>query len=145
MPDQQKSTQPTPASPAPAPKRERPELSDDVAGKAYDSRLMRRLLTYLRPYKPQVAISCVASSVPAGPLTAAPPTIGLTAAMRARLSRSASRIPGTARMGAMLVTGLLGASSTRSAARIASITPGAGSASDAPANRTDSTGSWYHR
>jgi ATP-binding cassette subfamily B protein len=61
MPDQQKSTQPTPASPAPAPKRERPELSDDVAGKAYDSRLMRRLLTYLRPYKPQVAISCVAT------------------------------------------------------------------------------------
>src|ERR1035441_2924161 len=61
MPDQQKSTQPTPASPAPAPKRERPELSDDVAGKAYDSRLMRRLLTYLRPYKPQVAISCIAT------------------------------------------------------------------------------------
>ena len=24
---------------------------DDVVGKAYDSRLMRRLLTYLRPYK----------------------------------------------------------------------------------------------
>jgi ATP-binding cassette subfamily B protein len=61
MPDQQKSTQPTQASPKPAPKRERPELSDDVAGKAYDSRLMRRLLTYLRPYKPQVAISCVAT------------------------------------------------------------------------------------
>ena len=61
MPDQQKSTQPTQASPAPAPKRERPELSDDVAGKAYDSRLMRRLLTYLRPYKPQVAISCIAT------------------------------------------------------------------------------------
>src|ERR1039458_5621462 len=61
MPDRQKSTQPTPASPAPAPKRERPELSDDAAGKAYDSRLMRRLLTYLRPYKPQVAISCVAT------------------------------------------------------------------------------------
>ena len=38
-------------------------------------------------------------SVPAGPVTAAPPTIGLTATMRARLSRSASRIPGTARIG----------------------------------------------
>ena len=61
MPDQQKSTQPTQASPTPAPKRERSELSDDVAGKAYDSRLMRRLLTYLRPYKPQVAISCIAT------------------------------------------------------------------------------------
>jgi len=34
---------------------------DDVAGKAYDSRLMRRLLTYLRPYKLQVAISAVAT------------------------------------------------------------------------------------
>jgi ATP-binding cassette subfamily B multidrug efflux pump len=34
---------------------------DDVAGKAYDSRLMRRLLTYLRPYKLQVAISSVAT------------------------------------------------------------------------------------
>jgi hypothetical protein len=84
---------------------------------------------------------CAAIRAPAGPVTAAPPTIGLTAAMRARLSRSASRIPGTARIGAMLVTGLLGASSTRSAERIASVTPGAGSASEAPANRTDSTGS----
>src|SRR5260370_36176935 len=45
----------------------------------------------------------------------------------------------------MLVTGLLGASSTRSAERIASITPGVGSASEAPANRTDSTGSWNQR
>jgi ATP-binding cassette subfamily B multidrug efflux pump len=34
---------------------------DDVAGKAYDGRLMRRLLTYLRPYKLQVAISAVAT------------------------------------------------------------------------------------
>ena len=58
MPDQQKSTQPTPA---PEQKRERPELSDDVVGKAYDSRLMRRLLTYLRPYKLQVAISSIAT------------------------------------------------------------------------------------
>src|ERR1035441_10622794 len=34
---------------------------DDVAGKAYDGRLMRRLLTYLRPYKLQVVISAVAT------------------------------------------------------------------------------------
>jgi ATP-binding cassette subfamily B multidrug efflux pump len=34
---------------------------DDVAGKAYDARLMRCLLTYLRPYKLQVAISAVAT------------------------------------------------------------------------------------
>ena len=29
---------------------------EEVLGKAYDSRLMRRLLTYLRPYKWQVAL-----------------------------------------------------------------------------------------
>ena len=44
-----------------------------------------------------------------------------------------SRIPGTASIGAMLDTGLLGARITASDPRIASITPGAGSASDAPA------------
>jgi ATP-binding cassette subfamily B multidrug efflux pump len=32
---------------------------DDVIGKAYDGRLMRRLLTYLRPYKLQVVLSLV--------------------------------------------------------------------------------------
>ncbi len=62
---------------------------EDVAGKAYDGRLMRRLLTYLRPYKLQVAISAVATVLKsatdsAGPLlvmiavdtymSAAPPT-----------------------------------------------------------------------
>jgi ATP-binding cassette subfamily B multidrug efflux pump len=35
-------------------------VSDDVAGKAYDGRLMRRLLTYLLPYKLQTGISFVA-------------------------------------------------------------------------------------
>jgi ATP-binding cassette subfamily B multidrug efflux pump len=33
---------------------------DDVVGKVYDARLMRRLLVYLRPYKLQAALSCVA-------------------------------------------------------------------------------------
>ena len=33
---------------------------DDVVGKVYDGRLMRRLLTYLAPYKPQVALSAAA-------------------------------------------------------------------------------------
>jgi ATP-binding cassette subfamily B multidrug efflux pump len=32
-------------------------LEEEVLGKAYDSRLMRRLLTYLKPYKPVVALS----------------------------------------------------------------------------------------
>ena len=52
MADQQKSN---------SPKKAKPVYEDDVAGKAYDSRLMRRLLTYLRPYKLQVAISAVAT------------------------------------------------------------------------------------
>ena len=35
-------------------------IDDDVLGRAYDSRLMRRLLTYLRPYKAQVSVAIVA-------------------------------------------------------------------------------------
>ncbi len=47
---------------------ERPSASgpdDDVVGKVYDSRLMRRLTRYLSPYKLQVAISGVAIAVKA--------------------------------------------------------------------------------
>ena len=33
---------------------------EEVLGKAYDGRLMRRLLTYLRPYRPQVALAIAA-------------------------------------------------------------------------------------
>lgn len=36
------------------------QQDDDVIGKAYDSRLMRRLLVYLRPYRLQVGVSLVA-------------------------------------------------------------------------------------
>src|SRR5450756_1050336 len=39
---------------------------DDVVGKAYDGRLMRRLLTYLRPYKLQTALSAFAIVFKAG-------------------------------------------------------------------------------
>jgi ATP-binding cassette subfamily B multidrug efflux pump len=39
---------------------------DDVVGKAYDSRLMGRLLTYLRPYKLQAIISLAAILLKAG-------------------------------------------------------------------------------
>ncbi len=39
---------------------------DDVVGKAYDSRLMRRLLTYLRPYRLQTALSAAAIVFKAG-------------------------------------------------------------------------------
>jgi ATP-binding cassette subfamily B protein len=51
MPDDKKSKQRKP----------RAVQDDDIVGKAYDGRLMRRLLTYLRPYKLQVAISSVAT------------------------------------------------------------------------------------
>ncbi len=39
---------------------------EEVLGKAYDSRLMKRLLTYLRPYKWQVAIALTAIILKAG-------------------------------------------------------------------------------
>ena len=39
---------------------------EEVLGKAYDSRLMRRLLTYLRPYKLQVALAVAAIVVKSG-------------------------------------------------------------------------------
>jgi ATP-binding cassette subfamily B multidrug efflux pump len=35
-------------------------IDDDVLGRAYDGRLMRRLLTYLRPYRGQVLVAVVA-------------------------------------------------------------------------------------
>jgi len=35
-------------------------IEDDVLGRAYDSRLMRRLLTYLRPYRGQVLVAVIA-------------------------------------------------------------------------------------
>ena len=53
-------------------KKPKATLSDDVAGKAYDSRLMRRLLTYLRPYKLQVGIAALAILIKAGSDVAGP-------------------------------------------------------------------------
>ncbi len=41
-------------------------IDDDVVGKAYDSRLMGRLLRYLHPYKLQAAISAVAIVIKSG-------------------------------------------------------------------------------
>src|SRR5262245_39447112 len=68
----------------------------------------------------------------AGPLTAAPPMIGLTATTGAAVERSASTMPGTARIGPTDVTGFEGQTTMTSAARIDSTTPGAGRALDAP-------------
>src|SRR3954453_3198185 len=47
------------------PKQE-PQKDDDVVGKAYDGRLMRRLVAYLRPYKWQAVVSLLAVLLKAG-------------------------------------------------------------------------------
>ena len=39
---------------------------EDILGKAYDSRLMRRLLTYLRPYRWQVTVALISIFLKAG-------------------------------------------------------------------------------
>ncbi|HEX4022931.1 MAG TPA: ABC transporter ATP-binding protein [Acidobacteriaceae bacterium] len=41
------------------------QQDEDVVGKAYDHRLMRRLLTYLRPYRLQVVVSLIAIALKA--------------------------------------------------------------------------------
>src|SRR5688500_16893912 len=45
---------------------------EEVLGKAYDARLMRRLLTYLRPYSAQVAVA-IAAIIGYSVLQLAPP------------------------------------------------------------------------
>ena len=62
----------------------------------------------------------------AGPFTGRPAMIGLTPTTRSRRATSASRTPGTARIGPIEITGLLGHTSTVSASAIASSTPGRG-------------------
>jgi ATP-binding cassette subfamily B multidrug efflux pump len=106
MADEKNPKQPAPAKAA---------HDDDVTGKAYDSRLMRRLLTYLRPYKLQVAISAVATILKSatdstGPLlvmiavdtymSAAPP------AKLNWLSRHLSRYPIPPMHGITLIAGI---------------------------------------
>src|ERR1700735_2214644 len=48
------------------------QQDDEVAGKVYDGRLMRRLLTYLRPYKLQTALSAACILLRAGTDVAGP-------------------------------------------------------------------------
>jgi hypothetical protein len=67
------------------------------------------------------------------PRTGAPPMIPETPTTV--FAAVASRMPGTARIGPMLTTGLDGGNSTKSASLIASRTPGAGAASAAPAGK----------
>src|SRR5271154_2703505 len=45
---------------------------DDVMGKAYDGRLMRRMLRYLRPYKLQTTLSAISIVIKAGSDVAGP-------------------------------------------------------------------------
>ncbi|HEY4355902.1 MAG TPA: ABC transporter ATP-binding protein [Acidobacteriaceae bacterium] len=54
------------AKPVSTPAAEEPRRDDDVVGKVYDGRLMRRLVRYLRPYKLQVALSGAAIVIKAG-------------------------------------------------------------------------------
>src|ERR1700677_2234545 len=56
MADEKKQKDQKDPGDAPAKK---PAHDDEVVGKVYDGRLMRRLLTYLRPYKLQTALSCI--------------------------------------------------------------------------------------
>src|ERR1035437_8166709 len=88
---------------------------DDVAGKAYDSRLMRRLLTYLRPYKLQVAVSAVATILKAACDSAGPllVMIAVDTYMAAKppeqlpwLARELSRYPIPPMRGVTLIAGL---------------------------------------
>src|SRR6266446_46207 len=78
-------------------------------------------------------------SAPAGPLTGASPTMGLTPMTGARVACRAATRPGTARMAPIDVTGFDGQTTTTSASAIASTTPGAGVASPAPAYATSTT------
>ena len=72
-----------------------------------------------------------ASMRSAGPLRAAPATIGDTATICPRRAASASLIPGTASSGAIDTTGLDGQTTMEVAAAMASSTPGAGRADSA--------------
>src|SRR5688500_10493801 len=68
------------------------------------------------------------SILSAGPFSGAPLTIGVTAITHG-CDRNASLTPGSARIGPIDTTGLLGQTITVSASSIASSTPGAGLAS----------------
>jgi ATP-binding cassette subfamily B protein len=70
MPDAKNPPQPKQPEKQAAP--QQAKESDDVVGNAYDGRLMRRLLTYLRPYTLQTGIAAVAILIKAGADVAGP-------------------------------------------------------------------------
>ena len=78
----------------------------------------------------------------AGPLSARPPMIGLTAATgtpRLRAASRSSRRPGTARIGATDTSGFEGQTTIADASASAARTSGVGRAASIPANRSSST------
>ena len=75
-----------------------------------------------------------------GPLSTCPPTSGETATTGAGQPRSASRIPGTARIGPIEMTGFDGPTITARARRARPRPPALGAAASAPRNATSSTG-----
>ena len=77
----------------------------------------------------------------AGPFIARPPTSGLTATHGTRRCSSPPRISPTARIGPILMNGLLGRSAISSAPSIASRTPGAGTGRLLPDEADGSTSS----
>src|SRR3954470_10942267 len=81
-------------------------------------------------------------SRPAGPLTGAPPMIGLTPTTEAFVARRASAMPGTARIGPIEVTGFDGQITMGLVSAIDATTSGAGRASAAPSYATDTTSPW---
>src|SRR5579862_8979754 len=78
---------------------------DDVLGKAYDARLMRRLVAYLRPYWRQVALALVAIIAGAGAQLAQPYLI------KTAIDRhiAAGRLAGLERLAALYLLILIGA------------------------------------
>ena len=81
----------------------------------------------------------------AGPRSALPATIGLTATQVAVRAASCSRTAGTARIGAIEISGFDGAITIARASRSASVTPGAGRAVSAPSKRIEVTTSACRR
>src|SRR4051794_32654769 len=75
-----------------------------------------------------------------GPFTARPPTNGLTATTGPLAAASASRIPGTDRIGPIEMTGFDGPTTITSAPAIASRTAVGGRAASMPRSSTPSTG-----
>ena len=78
---------------------------EEVLGKAYDARLMRRLLVYLRPYRPQVALAFVAILASSGASLAQPYLVKLAIDDHV----ATGRLEGLGRLAAVYAAILVGA------------------------------------